>query len=282
MDHLSGLGLDNITKHDKILCIFLILPKCWALLEGCFTFTFWVPLHLRLKSSFWPLLSFPHDFPSQTKLVYIISCRSVQFRLRISFEIKPLNRWIAHKHKNISNQLQHTSQIHQERFLTKLCLGVSLLTKITLESLADQHNGMLSAFYVTISVCQLDKFNNATKKFQKDWYFGEKCCIFCFFYLYTNCERETSPCVGLPYILQPYYHNSESFGSPDPWSRRCERRPAGSGGRGSGQSELPIARSCAGRQSRPCAAATLSRSAAGDQTSGCSQMDSVINTNYQL
>lgn len=28
MDHLSGLGLDNITKHGKILSIFLILPKC--------------------------------------------------------------------------------------------------------------------------------------------------------------------------------------------------------------------------------------------------------------
>ena len=55
--------------------------------------------------------------------------------------------------------------------------------------------------------------------------------------------------------------------SPAPWCRRCEHRPAGSGEPGWGRSGPLTARSCAGRQSRPCAGATLSRSAAGDQTS---------------
>ena len=61
--------------------------------------------------------------------------------------------------------------------------------------------------------------------------------------------------------------------SPGPWSRRCEHHPAGSGGRGSDLSGLLTARSCAGRRSRPCEWATLSRSAAGGQTSDCSQTD---------
>lgn len=128
----------------------------------------------------------------------------------------------------------------------------------------------------------LTKFNNATKNSKRTDSLAKNPVSFASV-ICTQTEKEKPNHVAvLPYIMQPYYHNSESFGSPDPWSRRCEHRPAGSGGRGSGQSELPTARSCAGRQSRPCAVATLSRSAAGDQTSGCSQMDSVINTNYQL
>lgn len=64
-----------------------------------------------------------------------------------------------------------------------------------------------------------------------------------------------------------------SYASPGPWSRRCERRPAGSGAHEWGRSALPTARSCAGRQSRPCEWATPSRSVVGDQTSDWCQTD---------
>lgn len=55
--------------------------------------------------------------------------------------------------------------------------------------------------------------------------------------------------------------------SPGPWSRICERHPAGSAAHAWDRSGPLTARSCEELQSRPCGAATLSRSAAGDQTS---------------
>lgn len=61
--------------------------------------------------------------------------------------------------------------------------------------------------------------------------------------------------------------------SPGPWSRRCARRLAGSGGRGWGRSKRLTARSCAERRNRPCGGAAPSRSGGGDQTSGWCQAD---------
>lgn len=82
-----------------------------------------------------------------------------------------------------------------------------------------------------------------------------------------------------PQVFSPAFNpDNRCASSPDPWSRRYERHPAGSGGRGWGQSGLLTAHSYAGRRSPPCGGAALSRSAAGDQTSDCGQTDTMWKT----
>lgn len=56
---------------------------------------------------------------------------------------------------------------------------------------------------------------------------------------------------------------------PDPWCRRCERRPAGSGALWSAPSAFPTVRSCGGPRNLPAWEGAPSRSEACGWTSDC-------------